>query len=236
MYFNPFFMAHSPPTIGILGGLGPETTAHFYTDLIQQSTQGVRPRVCMWSLPLDIHKEQEYIASGQHGDHYRELLAHGAQALEQAGADAIVIPCNTVHEFYDDLVKKVNVPIVNLLEVVADEIERREWQKALVLATSRTIQTKLYQRALAVRDIEIVLPDTKGQQALDQLIGGLLTDGASVAHERSLHEIIRETGVDHVVLGCTDLQLILPPSEDVIDSMQALVEHTSQRILHLEKQ
>lgn len=227
-------MIHSPPAIGILGGLGPETTAHFYTDLIRHATDTVRPRICIWSLPLDIHKEQAYISDGQHSDHYRELLIEGVHALEQAGASIIVIPCNTVHEFFDELKRETFVPVVNLLDVVADEVQQRKWENVLVLATSRTVQTKLYQKALALRDIEQVLPDEAGQKLLDQLIGRLLSDGPSVELERTLHQIIRDAGGDHVVLGCTDLQLLLPPSEDVIDSMNVLVEHTSQLFLHPE--
>ncbi len=78
--------------VGILGGLGPETTAKFYLDLIRLATRAKRPDVGIESLPLDLRKESEYIASGLHRRHYLRLLRQGACRLARRESDFIVIP------------------------------------------------------------------------------------------------------------------------------------------------
>ena len=90
----------TPPITGVLGGLGPDTTATFYLDLVDQATAEARPPICIWSLPLNLEKEAAFIATGEHREHIRKLLLEGAKLLERAGCDQIVIPCNTVHEFH----------------------------------------------------------------------------------------------------------------------------------------
>ncbi|MEK7538132.1 MAG: hypothetical protein AAB619_04145, partial [Patescibacteria group bacterium] len=61
-------------TIGILGGLGPETTSKFYLEVIRLATKKQRPALCIWSLPLNIKKEAEHIATGAHAEHFLTLL------------------------------------------------------------------------------------------------------------------------------------------------------------------
>ena len=226
-FFIIFYFSFMPKTIGILGGLGPQTTSHFYLDLIRAATHESRPPVCIWSLPLNIRKEAEFIASGKHRDHFFQLMHDGALRLARAGSQFIVIPCNTVHEFHPILAGLLDIPVVNLIEIVAQEVVKRGWGKIFLLATSRTIQTKLYQHALEKKSIEICLPDSEDQQKLDFLIQGLLGERMSQKHQKFVASLIEQSGAEHIILGCTDLQLVFTPSENVIDSMQTLVLHTA---------
>jgi len=214
--------------IGILGGLGPQTTAKFYLKLVELCTVTTRPAVSIWNLPLNIKKESEYIRFGKHKRHYLTLLKAGLEALERAGSDFIVIPCNTVHEFYATLVRSASTPIVNLIEVVAEEAKSKKWDKVLLLATSQTVKTRLYQRPLEKRGVEIVLPSQDDQIKLDSLVQELL-DGEenASAHRQFLQALMDRSGCNHVVLGCTDLQLVFPADASCIDSMEALAKHTA---------
>lgn len=217
--------------VGILGGLGPETTAEFYLDLIRLATGKRRPDVGIESLPLDVRMESEYIASGLHRRHYLRLLRQGASRLACTESDFIVIPCNTVHEFHPQIAASVAVPVVNLIHVVAQEVQRRGWERVVLLATSRTVQTRLYQKALAEAKVEIHIPGPEEQRELDQIIQGLLGDRKEDKHQKFLEQLIARAGARNIVLGCTDLQLLFPPSETVIDSMATLVEYTVRMVL-----
>ncbi|MDO8504968.1 MAG: amino acid racemase [bacterium] len=216
--------------VGILGGLGPETTAEFYLDLIRLASKTRRPDVGIESLPLDLRKESEYIASGLHRRHYLRLLRQGADRLERTDSNFIVIPCNTVHEFHLQIAKSVAVPVVNLIHVVAREVQRRGWKRVVLLATSRTVQTRLYQQALAEAKVEIHIPSPGEQCELDQIIQGLLGDRKEDKHQKFLEQIIARARAKNIVLGCTDLQLLFPPSDMVIDSMATLVQYTARLI------
>lgn len=216
---------------GILGGLGPETTAHFYLDLIKKASGEARPAVCIWSLPLNLQKEAEFIATGKHGEHYLKLLKAGTHALERAGCTEIVMPCNTVHEFHPTLREEAGIPFPNLIEIVALELTRRKWNRVLLLATSRTIATNLYQNAVSGSTVELATPATEDQKRLDLLIQGLLGNRTDEKHQAFLAELMEKAGTEKVLLGCTDLQLIISPSETVVDSMECLVNHTVKSIL-----
>ena len=216
---------------GVLGGLGPEPTAHFYLDLIKQASRKTRPAVCIWSLPLDLRKEAEFIATGEHRDHYLELLTEGAHVLERAGCTEIVMPCNTVHEFHSTLQQEVTIPFPNLIGIVAAELRRRTWAKVLLLATSRTVSTNLYQNAVEGSAVELVMPTATDQRRLDLLIQGLLGNRTDETHQAFLAELMEKAGTENVLLGCTDLQLVIAPSETVVDSMECLVKSTVSTIL-----
>lgn len=213
--------------IGILGGLGPATTAEFYQEIVGRPKTGERPAVCVWSLPLSLRKEAEYISCGKHRGYYLRLLRDGARALERAGSTEIVIPCNTVHEFRAAVASSVRVPIPHLMDLVADEAARRGWRSALVLATSQTRRTRLYHRALAARGIDARFPSEEDQLELDRVIRGLLGDDSGPAIQRRLAELVEGSGgkeVDGTILGCTDLQLAFLPDGRVIDSMRVLAD------------
>ncbi len=219
-------------TIGILGGLGPDTTAKFYIDLVNAAKLHTRPALCAgwWSLSLDQTKEAEYIATGKHTRYYLARLLDGARRLERAGSDHIVIPCNTVHEFHARIAKSVNIPVTNLIEVVAQEVRQRGWSKVMLLATTRTIRQQLYQRALAGVNVDIRVPPENEQQKLDLLIRGLLGNQLDDANQCFLQELIVMAKTEKIILGCTDLQLVLEATETVIDSTKALVDHTARLI------
>src|SRR3989344_3698467 len=214
--------------IGILGGLGPQTTAKFYLRLVELCTRATRPAISIWNLPLNLKKESEYIRFGKHKRHYLTLLKAGLEALKRAGSDFVVIPCNTVHEFYDALVGLVSVPVVNLIEVVAEEAKSKKWNKILLLATSQTVKAGLYQGPLEKREVEIVLPSQDDQTRLDGLVQELLDDKENaLVHRQFLQTLIDRSGCNHVALCCTDLQLVFPAGASSIDSMEALAKHTA---------
>ena len=223
--------------IGVLGGLGPDTTSEFYLELVRSvgekeaylSDTIMRPAVCIWSLPLDLRKEQEYISRSRHQEYYLQLMQDGARRLERAGSGRIVIPCNTVHEFHQQVSEVVGIPVTNLIEVVAQEVENRNWEKVLLLATSRTLQAGLYQRALDGLHIDLKMPQAKDQQQLDLLIQGLLGQKELKVHQDFLVRLTDQAGTSRVILGCTDLQLLFSAGDYVIDSMNALVQHTATR-------
>lgn len=220
----------SAKIIGILGGLGPETTAEFYQDLVRMATLHTRPPACIWSLPLNLKKESEYISTGKHLAYYFALLKQGAAALQKAGCHRLVIPCNTVHEFHPRLATTIGVPITNLIEVVGKEVQRRGWKTVFLMATSRTLKTELYQKALSGLGISATVPNPEDQRKLDKLIQGLLGEKASTAHQEFLERMVSRIKAKHIVLGCTDLQLLFPASANVVDSMHTLAAYTARQI------
>ena len=176
---------------------------------------------------MDVEKEARFIATGSFRGYFLHQLQDGTRRLVRAGCRQIVIPCNTVHEFHRELSRVSPIPICNLIDIVADEAVSRGWERVALLTTSRTRQTRLYQKALQARGVRCVFPDEEEQGRLDNMIRGILNDAGD--HSERLQDLIERMGEPRVILGCTDLRV---PQDDleVIDSMQVLADHIAAKI------
>lgn len=226
---------------GIIGGMGPGTTADFYKDinaLAEAQGREERPELFIWNVPLNYAVEQELLTKQQGLEKYLPHLVNGAQKLEQAGADFIAVPCNTVHELYDRFSTEVEVPVLHIVSETVSELKRRDIGSIALLATSQTINSKLYQGFLEGADIDCVVPSDVEQKRLDDIVSNLVTaEGAAggLGEERRwLNSLVRDysSEIGMVVLGCTDFHIMLeePDTNHVVDSMHVLAEATTQKI------
>ncbi|MFA5776174.1 MAG: aspartate/glutamate racemase family protein [Patescibacteria group bacterium] len=106
-------------TVGIIGGLGSETTAEFYLDLIfscQKKDKTSRPAIVIYSVPLPYAIEEDAIVRNTGLERFSTFLIKEAQRLEKTGADFIVMPCNSLHVFVEEIRKSVKVPVLNIVE------------------------------------------------------------------------------------------------------------------------
>jgi aspartate racemase len=217
-------MTNNKTTIGVLGGLGPHTTSVFYLDIIERATNVSRPSICIYSVPVSLQKEQSFIENGSDKRYFENLLKAGLTRLEKAGSTHVVLPCNTLHEFHDILSAQTTLKFPNLIKFVSKEIKEREWTEIFLLATSRTLSTKLYQNILTQEGIKIHTPSHQDQVLLDQAITTALQVKDTTTHKAFLNKLINKTPCKNIVLGCTDLQLLLPHGPRTIDSTRVLAD------------
>ncbi len=229
-------------TAGIIGGMGPETTAKFYMDVIFKSYQKnkkQRPPILVWNVPLKYKIEEELIKKAKGGEKYLPYLKEAAKNLESGGADFIVIPCNTVHAFIEEIRKEVSIPVLSILEETERFLRKKKFRKAGLLATTLSLRQKLYDKPLEAAGIELVRPDEADQRRLGELISRLVTTKYAEKEKTKLLKIIWNLGkkdVDTIILACTDLQLVIKPREmpiPVYDTMDLLVDATVRELLKL---
>ena len=91
-------------------------------------------------------------------------LVRSANTLAAAGADVLIMPCNTAHWFYDDLCLRTHLPVLHMLRLTADHLERTGVNAVGLLATDGTIQTGIYENLLSGRGIRVIKPDAPGQR------------------------------------------------------------------------
>src|SRR3989344_5699129 len=107
-------------TVGIIGGLGPKTTSEFYLELVSSSRnldKSNRPPILIYSVPLSYNTEERAIKNGIiDGGEYLPILVEGANKLEKSGADFLVIPCNSVHIYIEEVRKSVKIPVLSIVE------------------------------------------------------------------------------------------------------------------------
>lgn len=219
-------------TIGVVGGMGPWATLDFFEKVLRLTPA----RRDQEHLRLIIDNNPQIPDRGPailgDGEDPTPALVATARNVEAAGADLIVIPCNTAHYFFQAIQAAVRVPVVHIMQEVAGAASRRfpRIGRVGLLATRATVATGLYQDAFRPLGAEVVVPDERGQEVIDRLIYAIKAQGvddalrsAGVAVGRGLNR----AGAEATILGCTELPLVL--GEDtlglpILDSNLILAE------------
>lgn len=226
-------------TVGIIGGLGPETTAEFYLEVIFSSfeeNKTQRPPILIWNVPLEYEIEEELLTKASGEERYIPYLIDAAQRLEKGGADFLVMPCNSLHIFIEEIREAVTIPILSILEETARFLKDTNIREVGILATTTTIKKKSYEAHLANAGIKQLIPDDFQQAKIGKMIRNLVLNRHSNDDRKELMEIVdgfHKKNVMTVILACTDLQLLIPHHDEmkIYDTMKILAEATVREIL-----
>ncbi len=226
-------------SVGVIGGLGPETTAEFYLEVVfgcQKRNTTQRPLVVVSSVPLLFEIERNLIESNTGKEQYIPYLVAEAQRLEKSGVDFLVMPCNSLHVFIDEIREAVNIPVLSIVEETISYLKNNGLSKVGLISTSATVANHVYETKLLEARIEFVTPDDLQKAKMDKTIQRLI-EGQHLNKDREdilevAHDLAAK-GVDCIALACTDLQLLLPSSEKVpiFDTMKILADATIRKIL-----
>ena len=225
--------------VGVIGGLGPETTAEFYLELVfgsYQKNKEQRPPILVWNVPLKYDIEKDLLTKASGEERYIPYLVEGAKILEKAGADFIVMPCNSLHVFIKEIRKAVKIPVLSIIEETVKFLKKNKLKRVGIVSTSATIKNKLYETAFEQNGIDYVTPDGFQQAKMGKFILNLVTGQQNNRDREELIQIINDfekKKVDCVALACTDLQLLIPkhPTLKIFDTMKIFADATVEEIL-----
>ena len=226
-------------TVGIIGGLGPETTSEFYLDLVfscQKRDKTHRPSIIIASVPLPYAIEEDAISKNIGIKRCLPFLINEAKRLEKAGADFIVMPCNSLHIFIKEIRDAVKIPVLSIVEETVKFLKKNRFNKVGIVSTSATIQNKLYEDAFKNNNIAYAAPDNFQQAKMGKFILNLVTGQQKNRDREELIKIINDfekKNVECVVLACTDLQLLIPKHQTlkIFDTMKIFADATVEKIL-----
>ncbi len=225
-------------TVGILGGFGPQTTAKFYEEVFfssQKLNSAIKPHILISSVSLPFEIEETSILKNEGVERYLPYLIKEAQRLEKAGANFVVLPCNSLHIHIDALMSSVQIPFLSILEETAQFLLQRKIQKVGVLSTAMTASHFLYRNTLSKYGIDCKHPSDDQQDSLNTIVYHLVNGSRTSNDFETLNKIMQSfTDIDCLLLACTDLQLITPhhPTLPVFDTMQILVTATVHELLN----
>jgi aspartate racemase len=222
-------------TLGIIGGLGPETTARFYMEVVFACSKisGRRPQILISNVAVPLSVEKELITEAKNEKNILPFLLNATKQLEKGGASFIVIPCNTVHIFIEEIRKSVNIPVLSIIEETSNFLRREKVKEVGVFATTATIKNKLFDEKLNMCGIEMVTPKDINQARMGAIINRLVSNQQTKNDKDEFLKIIEDTNVKNAILACTDLQILDPKIDEVkiFDTMDILAKAAVREIL-----
>ena len=207
--------------LGLIGGMSWLSTRSYYERInkLVQVRAGMRSSAPLLIESLD-YTDLSRLATAEEWNRAAGVLADSAQRLEQAGATAIIIGANSMHKVYDQVAGAVKVPVIHIAECVATKMAADGIKKAGLIGTRNVMLEGFYRQKLIARDIELLPPEMAFVEVLDRVIyNELMLGKASRQAERELKTIIsnlEQDGAEAVVLGCTELEMIVPIQANVL--------------------
>ena len=169
----------------------------------------------------------EYVACLDRGDWdgVAELMLASANKLAAIGADFLICPDNTIHQALPSVLPRSPLPWLHIAEVVADEAAQRGYRRLGLTGTRWLVDGEVYPQKLAERGLEWVKPDARerdeiGRIIMDELVCGIFEPGA-IAYFQRVIERMKKQGCDAVVLGCTEIPLILDDANSPLPTLDS---------------
>jgi aspartate racemase len=157
---------------------------------------------------------------------YVAEIEHGLTALERSGADLALMAANSPHSVYDDVADALAIPLLSIVEATCAEAKSRDLSSVLLLGIEHTMQSDFYQRVFENADIAVQTPSMDHQETVDRIIfEELAHDEFTDAARTRVQEIIAAYDVDGVILGCTELPMLLGRDDVPIPVLDTLGLH-----------
>jgi aspartate racemase len=222
--------------IGLIGGMSWESSAVYYRRLNEQ-VRGRLGGLHSANLIMRSIDFSEIVALQHAGDWQAagEVLAGFARDLEAAGADCILICTNTMHKLADEVENAVRVPLLNIIDITASAIKTARMSRPLLLATSYTMEEEFYTGRLRARhNLTPLVPNAADRACVHAVIFDELCCGRIC--ERSRQRLIgivdkgRQAGADSVILGCTEIGLLIGPEHLSLPTFDSTLLHADEAV------
>jgi len=202
-------------TLGIIGGVGPESTADYYRSIIalyrQRTGDGSYPELLINS--IDLKKEMEMVESNQF-DQLTDYLLEEVQKLARAGADFGLIASNTPHIVFPDLSPRSPIPLISIVEAACAVAQKMKLKRVGLFGTTFTMQGRFYPDVFSRAGISLVAPDLEDQtyvhdKYMNELVNGVFLPETRAGLLRVVDRLGATQRIEGLILGGTELPLIL---------------------------
>ncbi|PDS74863.1 aspartate/glutamate racemase family protein [Rhizobium sp. L43] len=204
-------------TIGLIGGMSFESSAVYYR-LVNEMVRARRGGLASAELILHSVNFEEIVALQKAGDWdmAARRLADVALRLQVGGAGCVLICTNTMHLIADEVAKKISVPLIHIIDETAKSLHAAGSKRPLLLATRYTMEHGFYADRMKSLGLDIMVPDAADRTTVHDIIFNELCAGR--VHNSSREKLIAiidramDHGADSIILGCTEICLILDPA------------------------
>jgi aspartate racemase len=217
-------------TIGLIGGMSWESTAEYYRLL----NEHVRTRLgghhsaplVLWSVDF---AEIEAMQAGARWDEAGDALAEAARRLEHAGAEVLGLCTNTMHKVADAIISAVDIPFVHLGDVTADAVRGAGISTVGLLGTAFTMDQPFHRERLESHGLHVLVPDEADRAEVhrviyDELVHGVVDDSSRQRYREVIGRLVA-AGAEGVVLGCTEIELLVGPGDSPVPTFATTALH-----------
>jgi aspartate racemase len=222
-------------TIGLIGGMSWESSLEYYriiNEEVNSKLGGSHSAKCLM-YSFDFQEVEDLQHEGKWED-LTEIMVNQANNLKKAGAEFIVICTNTMHLMAPDIEKETNLKVVHIADATGDEILKRNVQKVLLLGTKFTMEGTFYKEKLNNKGIEVVVPEEADRQIIhsiiyNELVRGFIKEESKQKYLNIINKM-KNYGITGVVLGCTEIPLLIKQADLDIEVFDTTAIHSSAAV------
>ncbi|GAB4333453.1 MAG: aspartate/glutamate racemase family protein [Candidatus Abyssubacteria bacterium] len=221
--------------IGLIGGMTWESSLEYYRIINEEVKTRLggfhSAKILMYSVDF---QEVERQQSRGRWDESARLLVESAERLERGGADLLLICANTMHRVADEVESAVRIPLVHIADATAAEASRLGARRLGLLGTRYTMEEDFLKGRLSRHGLSVIVPGERSREAVHAVIYDELCFGKIVPESRravlGIIEELREGGAQAVVLGCTELPLLVKQSDTSVVLLDTTALHARRAV------
>lgn len=217
-------------TIGLIGGMSWESSSEYYriiNEEVKHRLGGLHSAKCvLYSVDF------EEIEVCQRNDEWKkaaQILAGAALSLEAAGTDFIVLCTNTMHKVADEIQADIQIPLLNIADITAEQILSDGIKTIGLLGTKYTMEQDFYKARLEARGIKVLIPNEADREVVNSVIYKELCLGKVLEESRSKYRSIIQDlvaqGADGIILGCTEIGLLVKSEDSLVPLYDTTLLH-----------
>ena len=225
-------------TIGIIGGLGPESTVDYYKEIIAafnaKYVAMAYPEIIIYSANLN---ELMKFVETKNWPRLSEWLLKKISSIHRAGAEFAVIASNTPHIVFDEIKSKSPIPLLSIIEETCNKAQEMDLKNIGLMGTKLTMEADFYKKPFISKGISVAVPSEEEQQLIhhklfSEIELGIFKDSTREKLLAIAKRMVDEEGIDSLILGCTELPLILTESKYGIPFLNTSAIHCESIIKH----
>ncbi|MBP2299719.1 aspartate/glutamate racemase family protein [Azospirillum picis] len=226
----------SQKVIGLVGGMSWESSAEYYriiNERVRDRLGGLHSARClMWSFDF---AEIEALQHADRWDDATALMIEAAQRLERGGADFVVICTNTMHRMAGQVQAAIGLPLLHIADPTADRIRAAGLRRVGLLGTAFTMEQDFYKGRLVERHgLEVLVPGEEDRAVVhrviyDELVQGRVEEASRQAYREVIARLV-ERGAEAVILGCTEIMLLVRPEDSPVPLYDTTTIHAEAAV------
>ncbi len=225
-------------TIGIIGGLGPESTVDYYKEIIAafnaKYVEMTYPEIIIYS--ASINELMKFVET-KNWPRLSEWLLEKISSIHRAGAEFAAIASNTPHIVFDEIKSKSLIPLLSIVEETCNKAQEMNLKNIGLMGTKLTMEADFYKKPFISKGISVVVPSEEEQQLIhhklfSEIELGIFKDSTREELLAIAKRMVDEEGIDALILGCTELPLILTESKYGIPFLNTTAIHCESIIKH----